>query len=251
MTVQELDGKGEAQSSDRGAHLNEKLNKNLAAYAAAAGAAGVGILALAQPAHADIISTRVSITVTTPENGVTAVPIFQVDGVGVLGLQAFGYVGHLAYDNFIEAEPGNHVLFGGSNSRLGPYAARLAKGAVIGRGEKFGGALLAYSTYGGGGKGQGGLWPNQSGYLGFEFSLDGQHHLGWAKLDVSAVGLIVSATVTEYPGTRCRISRSSLARPSPVFSATKPALPNRARSAYSRSDRLGSASGAGRRRSLL
>ncbi|HXJ93780.1 MAG TPA: hypothetical protein VMT20_13080 [Terriglobia bacterium] len=46
------------------AKLGESLSKRLAGYAAAAGAAGVGMLATTQPARADIIYTPANTSLT-------------------------------------------------------------------------------------------------------------------------------------------------------------------------------------------
>src|SRR5690349_7475722 len=46
--------------------IHPKLEKNLAAYFAAAGAAGVGVLGLAQSAQANVVYTPTNVTVTTP-----------------------------------------------------------------------------------------------------------------------------------------------------------------------------------------
>ena len=49
-------------STRKSAALSESVNKRLTAYALAAGAAGVGVLALAEPARADIITVKTPIS---------------------------------------------------------------------------------------------------------------------------------------------------------------------------------------------
>ena len=128
--------------------LRESLSKRLGGYAAAAGTAGIGLLATAQPASADIIYTpaNVSMVPGTP----TIVPIdINHDGAADFNFfdQAFG---------FSEAT----LLIGTvgrSNAFLGyrPYA--LNAGAPIGAGRNFWtyGGMMAFIA----GRDVEGYWP--------------------------------------------------------------------------------------------
>ena len=75
-----MEGKGDSRQSDSRRQgevaLTEHFNKRLTAYATGAGAACVGVLALARPAQADIIVNNNPITISPGDE----VP-FQINGV--------------------------------------------------------------------------------------------------------------------------------------------------------------------------
>ena len=91
-------------STRKSVTLPEGVNKRLTAYALAAGAAGVGVLALAQPAEADIIvkSENIVINSSHPNETLTIVGSHRlsfgfVSRSGVIGQDIFiGVSGHRA-----------------------------------------------------------------------------------------------------------------------------------------------------------
>ncbi|HXJ95586.1 MAG TPA: PEP-CTERM sorting domain-containing protein [Terriglobia bacterium] len=200
--------------------ISERLEQRLAAYALAAGAAGVGLLAAA-PARADVIYTPANQTLT---NGTLIIDLNH-DAVSDFQFTNFGGSlpccvkrldgGQSVFFRTLNVNglgnPGNQVMLQGSS------AAALERGALIGPGANFGSPramagevyVIAYST----GTGQGrksaypfGPWANNGErFLGLMFDVSGQEHFGWAELTVTT-GVtpgfpgspFVTATLTGY-----------------------------------------------------
>ena len=195
--------------------LATKLDRNLLAYAVAASAAGVSLLAMSPPAEAEIIATRANIIV--PING--GLVQFDVNGDGVpdFGLSAttfattFGsgrhpghpplggvFGGHLWV---VSAQTGNEVAL------IGTTAAALPPGITIGAGRHFventvlmagiiatgcGGSSLAYGNW------KGSHPPHP--YLPVKFTdTSGNVHFGWVRIAVTESGVTrFSATIEAY-----------------------------------------------------
>jgi hypothetical protein len=155
--------------------FSEALQQRLNAYALAASAAGVGMLALAQPAEGKIVYTPTHHTIKTHD-------IFHLD------------LNHDRIDDFLisnhsfcttdicgrtlralPAAGGNQVVGArGIGGILSAYA--LKRGVKIGPTQPFSGKLMAASgtEYGSGGK-----WFNVSDrYLGLKFVIKGKVHFG-------------------------------------------------------------------------
>jgi hypothetical protein len=167
--------------------VSSKLEKNLAAYFAAASAAGVGLLALAQPAQAKVVYTAANVTIGRG----TALPLdLNHDGVNDFSFSHFAYGN---WDHFYAIGlAANHIFGNGS-------ASALRAGVPIGpQGQfsRFGlmaktGAISGYDL-------STGKWLNvQNRYLGLQFSINGKTHYGWARLTVTLTGGIVG-TLTGY-----------------------------------------------------
>lgn len=168
-------------ASRRESPPTEAFSKRFADYAAAAGAAGVGFLALAQPAQADIVYTPAHIKLT--------------QGALDLDLNHDGRVDFELVD-YIHTRPyGTHALSlrrGVNSQKAGVISnaspAALEAGYKIGPGDKFffGSGLLAFfSLYLSEENGQ---WLNvDHRFLGLVFTIDGQVHYGWAELSVKTV----------------------------------------------------------------
>ena len=175
-------------------NLSASVNRRLNAYALAAGASGVGMLALAQPAEARIVYTRAHITV--PIN--TPFPLdLNHDRVNDLSfvLNETGESSWLSAYNL-----GSNGIVGQMPNRR--FASALERGAHIGAGRKFltgsrPDVLRGYwaSTGGGGSTGKWGNAHNR--YLGVKFSIKGKTHYGWVRLSVSRPSGI-DALITGY-----------------------------------------------------
>jgi len=158
------------------AKLDESFSRRLAAYATGAGAAGMGVLAMAPAAHADIIYTPAHISVT----GGTSVIVLDLnhDGIRDFNLE-------LIYFDWSDVQvdgqrASNGVLRGGGASRY--WAAALRAGAPIGpEGQFLRTAFLASVPYSATGP-----WVDVTGrFLGLRFMVDGQDHYGWLQLNVT------------------------------------------------------------------
>jgi hypothetical protein len=93
------------------AGLNAKLGKTLSAYAAAAGAAGIGIMALAPPSSAEVVYTATNLPVVF--NGPLLPIDLNNDGVVDFNLQNFSCATEGLGKKFLAVSPaqsGNEVL---------------------------------------------------------------------------------------------------------------------------------------------
>lgn len=167
------------------AEVNPRLDRNLAAYMLAAGAAGVSLLA-AQSAEAEIVYTPAHTTIGPRTSFLLDL---NNDGVNdfLLSNWQYGQASHLGVN---QEAPANGVLGHGAalpaGVRIGP------KGAFVGYG------TMAFQDSVSGVSFSDGPWKDaQNRYLGLKFSVNGETHYGWARLTVTAKGGIV-ATLTGY-----------------------------------------------------
>jgi hypothetical protein len=183
------------------ARLSDSLTRNLNAYALAATASGVAILACAMPVEGAPVCKTLSIDLqsssTFPLN-----PANQV--AGPFNVAQSVYTQYFSTTGISQFFWWNRGFFtpnsAGAKVLLGPKGlpADVAFGAEIGPGGQFGkpasyGMLFTYGrgTYGhtqGGGtkqKHRGNLSLLQDNYVGFQFAQSGQSYFGWARLRVT------------------------------------------------------------------
>ncbi|HEY4902192.1 MAG TPA: hypothetical protein VIH89_01845 [Candidatus Sulfotelmatobacter sp.] len=165
------------------ARINLKLEKNLAAYIAAAGAAGVSLLAT-QSAEAKVVYTATNVT-----GGNISIDLNN-DGVTDFSIVFREEASHSIVLVVIPDVKGNAVR---PHSPFGAAAGFF--GVPVGAGEKF--VSNTAPSYGPGVSmardfGYGnyssirGPWVNTTNrYLGIRFLINGQTHYGWARLSVS------------------------------------------------------------------
>lgn len=162
--------------------IPSSLSVRLNAYAAAAGAAGVGLLALASPADAEVVYTPVHVVfdgarteyaMDINNDGQTDFYLLLLNSLGGGNLQA----GVERVMDGIEIEKGQNAF---------PLA--LSANAVIGQGKAFYGCVgscgyifLAFDS-----KHESfGNWLNASNrYLGLKFEAGGERYFGWARMSV-------------------------------------------------------------------
>ncbi|MGD0988638.1 MAG: hypothetical protein ABR874_12565 [Candidatus Sulfotelmatobacter sp.] len=176
--------------------MSGSFNHRLSMYSVGAAAAGVGVLALAQPASGEIIYTHINVSVRGYGDESFAIDVNN-DGKPDFSLRGhwsrtyFGSGGNSSI--YIYPAKGNGVAgFGGS-------AAALVEGDTIDDAHRFAGREMAWmNTFFGSDFGAGGKWKNvKNGYLGLEFKVDGQIHYGWARLTVRNEAPL-TATLTGY-----------------------------------------------------
>jgi len=158
--------------------LNSKLNQHLAAYVAAASAAGVAVLAAAPQAEAKVVYTPAHTFI----NGSTTIDLNH-DGTAdfMLGFHELSKAIVLAVAPEVK---GNEILM------KGEVAAGIF-GQPVGPGEKFAASTGGYGWMLMADAGSYsvtwffGPWANTTNrYLGFKFLINGQAHYGWARLSV-------------------------------------------------------------------
>jgi hypothetical protein len=178
-------------------------------YSIAAAAAGVSMLALAQPAKGEVVVTVKKIPIPTSyyDEAQHLVPI-DLNGDGVTDFSFSLY--EFAYHSFnieLTIEPKGNGAVVGRNQKGALYASALFQSAKIGPSAHFGARQRAeiedahgfdassiYSRK---------LYGNWGGnpldrYLGVRFIIDGATHYGWIRLAVITEPRGVSATITEY-----------------------------------------------------
>jgi hypothetical protein len=186
------------------AHLSDSVHQRLNMYALAANTAGVGMLALVQPAEAKIVYTPTHLTI-----GYGGVQRYQLDlnRDGVVDL-SFGTL-----HNSCTTECTAHLWasFPKGNAIKGKPAGTfgsLLYVSALPRGTKIGVARLqsrcpilctmaAVNTFSG--THFGGDWVNvKDRYVGLRFEIHGKSHFGWARLSVRVHTPHITATLTGY-----------------------------------------------------
>lgn len=194
--------------------LNGRLDQKLLTYAAAASAAGVGMMALAQPSQAEIVYTAANQTIAT--NSTFALDL-NGDGITdfVLSNTSRFYTGRFDH------RKGGSFPTGGGSQRLhrldvfpqpanrvivdpAYYASDLRAGRKVGPLDKWDPtrAWMEICTSGSRSLFDSGPWRDvKARYLGFSFSIDGQVHFGWARLNVARLNnnsCGITAVLTGY-----------------------------------------------------
>ena len=196
---------GTKHSSQPHFNFSESLQRRLNAYALAASAAGVGMLALTHPAEAKIVYTHAHKTIKLGDK--IALDLNN-DGKADFNFQESFFTTTSVFEDHsivlaaFPAHKGNDIWGNGT------HASALAAGVRVGPKGKFsyGKKVMAVDYYADGTGGSGtcaGLWNNvKHRYLGFKFSIKGKTHFGWARLNVSCITTYgnhqVSGVLTGY-----------------------------------------------------
>jgi hypothetical protein len=194
------------------------LEKRLSAYAGAAAASGVSLLALATPARARIVYTPADTKIVP--NGERVVLDLNHDGIGDFYLTNFEHGSYQSAFNFKlrGSAPHSNTIrgrghFRSSASQLysSAFASALHAGSKVGPSKIYfrkvgiGQAILCLAVGNRSGPYYGsfsfGEWMDtRDRYLGLKFMIDGEVHYGWARLNV---GLLqnqfgIQAVLTGY-----------------------------------------------------
>jgi hypothetical protein len=184
-------GKRRSRSTAR---LGRHLEKNLLAYAAAAGA---GLLSASLPAEAEIIYTPCNTPMALAK--VNEGPALTSLDLTNNGNANFGFVmsatKHYTYSGttagfkyFLKVVPGagNAVVQGGRAS----LASAVPAGVRVGPQEKFGTGdqYLMIKSYNNGYRNSGTWQQVEYAYVGLRFLIDGQVHYGWARIKFPFAG---------------------------------------------------------------
>ena len=179
------------QTSRKPSKLSSSLQQRLNAYAMAASAAGVGMLALAQPAEARIVYTPAHKKI--PFCGGDQNLCFKLD-LNHDGVVDFKIVRVRYGDAYLlDVRPANlpksknHVWGGNNGSHRLAYA--LSAGVSVGpnsyRFEPLHYSMWGYANYSTGFKSWGQWEKVQNKYLGLQFYAQGKAHYGWARLSTT------------------------------------------------------------------
>ncbi len=191
-----------AHASRTAASLAQALQGHLNWYALAASAAGVGVLALAQPADAKVIytpaHTKVGLNRTVPID-------LNHDGIHDFGVTNITFDSESFYGDNVYADPlnsGNQIWAQRTSRGFKNSALALRAGVRVGPRVKknfaSGRAGMAFCDAGVGTT-SGGLWKNVTNrFLGLKFLINGKAHYGWARLNVSIAHAQISAVLTGY-----------------------------------------------------
>jgi len=169
------------QSRGAEMELRQPLAERLAAYALAAGAAGLAIMAGPQPADARIVYTPAH----TYFGAVGEILDINNDGIADFSInQRFtsccGWYAFLS----VAGEPGNGVV----GRHIEPYnfASRLGRNVRIGTSKAFyrtsNVRMGSFRSNTFSIRTNGPWLPGGGGFLGLEFQIDGQAHYGWARV---------------------------------------------------------------------
>jgi hypothetical protein len=195
----------------RSAHLATNLDKTLLGYATAASAAGVGLLALVQPAEAKIIytPTNTPITLNGPvvaldlnNDGVTDFYLYNVADSGSARKHPEGF-----YQHAIAVEPTQTVNQVGviTSFNKDVCAAELPKGQVIGVGKNFQVGSFAmfqvtnesYTIGTANCQWQG--KANKGGFLALTFVVGSNTYFGWARITLGTVPTLTGYAYEDAP----------------------------------------------------
>jgi len=172
--------------------LSDSLHHRLNTYALAAGAAGVGMLALVQPAEGKIVYTHANQRI--PTNTVFDIDLNH-DGISDVEF-SFRTSSHRSVSSVYDRmrvkgiQQGNQVWEVSSAGHA--CAAALPKNTRVGRKRPFQpGLLTMFDAHSHAGTGSYfGPWFNTKGprYLGLQFVIKGKTHFGWARVGIGATG---------------------------------------------------------------
>jgi hypothetical protein len=170
-----------ARPSRKPSNLSESMSKRLNSYALAASAAGVSLLALAQPLDAEIVYTKAyrhippktAFNLDLNHDGITD---FIISNVLEKGKIPEGAVTVSMLGNAVKGRaPAYTASALGPDIELQPNVGFLAVHGFL---------LMVYSSYSDGTHVEG-QWLNvKPRYLGLRFLIDGEIHMGWARLCV-------------------------------------------------------------------
>ncbi len=178
-----LDSSTIPATSRQPSHLNDRLDRRLLTYMAAAGAAGVSVLAMTQPADAKVVYTPADRTLRWIGSDFLDL---NNDGIPDFGFHHSGLGQSFSY--FVVAFKVNRIMSNGQP---------LAAGVSVGPGGTFGRAdrMIEYCICSGEDIDTGPWVGVQNEYMGYEFAIKGSVHFGWARLSVTEHGV---ATLTGY-----------------------------------------------------
>jgi len=177
--------------------FSDSFRHRLNMYTVAASAAGVGMLALAQSAEAEIIYTKTHEVIAPAEQYNLDLNREKITDFTVVNFWTTSCPDSCGQWLYLKPAAGNSEV-GSATNRGWHFARALNKGSNIGPNGRFlagnGYMEAAFST-----QGTIGPWRNTTNrYLGFKFQIKGKTHYGWARLNVAGGFGSITATLTGY-----------------------------------------------------
>jgi hypothetical protein len=177
--------------------VSTAFHRRLNAYALAAGAAGVGLLAVAQPSSAEIIYTPANQTIAKDD---TFYLDLNHDGITDVVIEnryhTFRNIfGSRYFSAALDALPGTNGVV---DNAYGAVAMKAGMG--IGPRDTFKGGVEPMAVGDSQASHVSGSWVNVTNrYLGVKFNIRGETHFGWVRMTVQTQGgLTINATLTGY-----------------------------------------------------
>ncbi len=178
--------------------LNSDLEHGLGSYALAASAAGVSLLALAQPAEAKIVYKKAHIIISPYQQHSYALDLNHDGKTDFVVKSTFQSTTNMS------AGTQRMIASGANGNGVQSYAAALKAGKQVGPQDNFVASGVMASDWGSAGASTSikrGPWVNvKNRYLGLKFKIKDKTHYGWARLTVQAETgrFYLVATLTGY-----------------------------------------------------
>jgi hypothetical protein len=195
---------GRGVANKRAGVLSEKLECRIATYVAGAGAAGVGLLALVQPAEAQVVYTPAHVVIRPGTN-------YDLD------LNNDGHTDFMFADTFLARTSVGSFFVSPFDSNQGQIGngvevqdPEIFSPLALNRGARIGGSKAFYGSCVGCNSSielmawadpfaEFGNWVNvQNRYLGVKLVIDHEAHYGWARFSVQVEKNKVTALLTGY-----------------------------------------------------
>jgi hypothetical protein len=185
--------------------VSTAFDHNLSIYSFAAVAAGVSMLAAAQPAEGKVVFTTKTIPILA--NQQLSIDLNK-DGIADFHFNFRSNTGCAGGGSLVLKGPARNTIVGGTMFQ-NPYASALVRGAKIGPSAHFAGNYAeienSFVDYCSGSTRHSeiGHWGGNSAnrYLGVKFLIHGATHYGWIRLNANfpaRLGFPPSATITAY-----------------------------------------------------
>jgi hypothetical protein len=189
-----------SSGSRKTANLSDSVHHQLNMYTLSAGAAGVGLLVLAQPAEAKVVYTKTHHVIGS--HGIYDLDLNH-DGTIDFRIVQTGtptFNGTRASNTLLVKPVSGNAAEGKIRGRHYFFASALKHGAQIGPGKHFGARSMAATGDSDLSSWRTGPWVNVTNrYLGLKFKINGKTHYGWARLSVQLPGnFLINATLTGY-----------------------------------------------------
>jgi hypothetical protein len=182
------------------AKLSESVHQQLNMYALAAGAAGVGMLVLAQSAEARIVYTAADVHFHTDTQHKKFVYKLDLNHDGIVDFTITDEIGtNMGGSSFLwmgaQGATGSNAV---QEASYPGWAAALSVGAPIGNARIFKGTGAMFGQPCPSCRGYGYWGGRGNRYLGVRFTIRGKTHYGWARLSVQPEFKTITAVLSGY-----------------------------------------------------